>query len=644
VSEARARGEILEAIDAALTGPPVEIPLVVDGERTFRHDERGDDPSAPATTRCWYAVADEAAVRRAWAAAHRAGAGWEALGPAGRGRLLERAAEVMTAERATTIAVMALDAGKTVAESDPEVSEAVDFARYYARAAHDTAGWGTSRPRGVVVVASPWNFPYAIPAGGVMAALAAGNTVILKPAPESVWTASVLADQCWRAGVPTDVLQLVTCRDDDVGTLLVTGEGTDTVILTGAHETAKRFRGWRPDLHLLAETSGKNAMVITETADLDQAIKDLVRSAFGHAGQKCSAASLAIVEDGIYDDPAFSRRLVDAAASLPVGPASEPATVVGPLIRPPTGPLLHALTELDAGERWLLEPVAHPDNPNLWSPGIKAGVRPGSPFHLTECFGPVLGLMRAADLAHAIELQNAPPYGLTGGLQSLSADEVATWLEQVQVGNAYVNRTTTGAIVRRQPFGGWKRSVVGPTAKAGGPSYLAALRRWPEPDADADGADDDWSEAWAQLQAEPADPTDLAAEANVLRHVARDPMWLRVGSGAAPASVAAALAAGAAVGVEVTVSQGEAEAAFAQRLRADPRPVRALGTVGSVLRATAQEVGVDLDDTPVAASRRVELLRWVREQAVSVTMHRHGIPGDALLSGWCGPDGPARRS
>ena len=157
-------------------------------------------------------------------------------------------------------------------------------------------------PRGVVVVASPWNFPYAIPAGGVLAALAAGNAVILKPPPEARRTALHLVEQLHRGGVPPEVVQFVACPDDEVGQRLITHPDVDSVILTGAYETAELFRSWKPGMHLLAETSGKNAIVITQAADLDLAIRDLVRSAFGHAGQKCSAASLAIVEASLYDD------------------------------------------------------------------------------------------------------------------------------------------------------------------------------------------------------------------------------------------------------------------------------------------------------------------------------------------------------
>src|SRR5206468_2747747 len=250
------------------------------------------------------------------------------------------------------------------------------------------------------------------------------------------------------------------------------------VVLTGSVETARLFLSWRPDLTLFAETSGKNAIVVTALADRDQAVRDLVRSAFGHNGQKCSAASLAICEAEVYDDPDFRRQLHDAAASLAVGSAWERTSRITPLTQMPGASLRRALTVLDEGEEWLLEPRAAADNPRLWSPGIKLGVRPGSFFHLTECFGPVLGLMRAESLDQAIELANAQPFGLTSGIQTLDDREIVRWLDRIEAGNLYVNRPITGAIVGRQPFGGWKASSVGPGAKAGGPNYVLQLARW----------------------------------------------------------------------------------------------------------------------------------------------------------------------
>src|SRR6185295_1059513 len=216
--------------------------------------------------------------------------------------------------------------------------------------------------------------------------------VLLKPALEAVLVGWHLANALWEAGIPREVLQFVPCLDDEVGRALITDPRVDAVILTGSVETARRFLEWRPELRLFAETSGKNAIIVTALADRDQAVRDLVRSAFGHNGQKCSAASLA------------------------VGSAWEPASRVTPLTQSPGPALRRALTTLDPGEEWLLEPRSPSREAPLWSPGIKLGVRRGSFFHRTECFGPVLGLMRAADLDEAIELANDQPFGLTSGI------------------------------------------------------------------------------------------------------------------------------------------------------------------------------------------------------------------------------------
>src|SRR5438093_7459966 len=375
---------------------------------------------------------------------------------------------------------MMLDGAKTVTEGDIEVCEALDFARYYARSLRQTASELTDcrmNPLGVVVVTPPWNFPLSIPSGGVLAALAAGNAVVRQPAPEAILVGWCLVNCLWDAGIPREILQFLPWPDDEIGRALVTDACVGAVILTGSVETARLFLGWRPDLTLFAETSGKNAIIITSLADRDQAIRDLVRSAFGHNGQKCSAASLAICEAEVYDDPDFRRQLRDAAASLGVGQAWEPSSRITPLTQAPGAALRRALTVLDEDEAWLLEPRPATDNPWLWSPGIKLGVRPGSFFHRTECFGPVLGLMRAADLDEAIALANATPFGLTSGIQTLDDRETARWVNRIEAGNLYVNRPITGAIVGRQPFGGWKASSVGPGAKAGGPNYVLQLAR-----------------------------------------------------------------------------------------------------------------------------------------------------------------------
>ncbi len=410
-----------------------------------------------------------------------------------------------------------------------------------------------------------------------------------------------------------------------VGQRLITHEDVDLVMLTGSYDTASMFLGWKPGLRLHAETSGKNALVITAAADLDQAIKDLVRSAFGHAGQKCSAASLAIVEASVYDDPSFHRRLADAVTSLKVGSPLDPATKTGPLISPPTGNLRRALTSLEPGERWLVEPRQLDADGTLWSPGVRADVRPGSWFHLTECFGPVLGLMRADSLDHALALQNAPIYGLTGGLHSLDPKEIDHWLARVHVGNAYVNRHITGAIVQRQPFGGWKASSIGAGHKPGGPNHLHGYGTWTDPEADPASASASFRTAWADHFSRESDATGLACEVNLLRYRPLDRVVLVDSEDDIDARTLAELAAGV-CGVELTVVDDEdaAVAEIAATTDADFTRLRAPFGASEALLAAAHARGVVVDVSPLVGDGRAELPHWLLEQAVSRTMHRYG--------------------
>ncbi|MDQ0728198.1 proline dehydrogenase family protein [Microbacterium sp. W4I20] len=428
-------------------------------------------------------IDDPTALEAIMRQVHDAAPAWGGRPATDRAEVLLRAAAALESRRGELIEVAASETGKIFAEADVEVSEAVDFARYYAAKARelDAISGATFVPARVTVVTPPWNFPLAIPAGGVLAALAAGSGVVFKPAPQARRCAAVVAEALWQAGIPRDVLALVDIEEGDLGRALITHDAVDRVILTGAWDTAALFRSWRPDLPLLAETSGKNAMIITPSADLDLAVADLVKSAFVHAGQKCSAASLAILVGPVGRSPRFARQLADAVRSLHVGQPTDPLAEVGPVIEKPQGKLAWALNELEGDEQWLIEPALAADDDGsgrLWRPGIRVGVQPGSRFHTEEFFGPVLGVMHAPTLARAVELQNAVAYGLTAGLHTQDPDDLEYWLEHVQAGNLYVNRGITGAIVQRQPFGGWKRSSVGPGAKAGGPNYLIGLGSW----------------------------------------------------------------------------------------------------------------------------------------------------------------------
>jgi len=511
----------------------------------------------------------------------------------------------------------------------------------------------------------------------VLAALAAGNCALLKPAPEAVLVGWHLARALWDGGIPREALQFVPCPDDDVGRALVTDPRVDAVILTGSVETARRFLAWRPNLTLFAETSGKNAMIITALADRDQAIRDLVRSAFNHDGQKCSAASLAICEAEVYDDPVFRRQLRDAAMSLEVGSAWETSSRITPLTQAPGEALRRALTRLDESEEWLLEPRPAREHPHLWSPGIKLGVRGGSFFHRTECFGPVLGLMRAASLDEAIDLANGTPFGLTSGIQTLDDREVDRWVDRIEAGTLYVNRPITGAMVGRQPFGGWKASSVGPGAKVGGPDYVLQLARWRQETLPTAGVDMDCAppvaallERWlketpdettrALLRASAAsyalawrdhfsrehDPSRILGERNVFRYRPCPRLLVRAEAASTAGRLAlqqvlmAALTCGVPVTVSlsseapepllteeagvVSVTEGEAELIARLRSPGGFERLRVLDPVSLDVRTAAHEVGTVIIDAPALATGRLELRWYLREQTVSRVVHRYG--------------------
>lgn len=623
-----------------------------------------------------HAIADlDALIART----REAGATWRELPVAERVRILHRAGVVLEAHRADLLEVMGAECGKVLEQGDPEVSEAIDFAHYYAESAQLLSEVEGAQPDPVrlTVVTPPWNFPLAIPAGSTLAALAAGSPVIIKPAHQAHRCGQVMVEALWEAGVPRDVLACVQLDERSLGERLLGHPAVERVILTGSYETASLFRSFRADLPLLAETSGKNAIIVTPSADLDLAAKDVVYSAFGHAGQKCSAASLVVLVGSVATSERFRRQLVDAVSAYTVGMPWEASSRIGPLIGPADGKLLRALTTLEPGQSWLVEPERLDDAGSLWRPGIRLGVQPGSEFHQVEYFGPVLGVMTAATLDEAIDLVNQVEYGLTSGLHSLDEAEIQHWLARIEAGNLYVNRGVTGAIVRRQPFGGWKKSVVGAGWKAGGPNYLYGLTRWldvPLPEEPGTGSDPIGAAAVRAAEAAGASEEDvtwlrralasdaitwetefgvvrdvsaLVREQNAFRYQAV-PVTVRFGAGRV-VDLIRVVAAGLRAHARVSVSGPRFEPGIDRYLgsagvswwaeddeqwRARARQLAATGgrirLVGEDRRTTADAIGgspdVALYDNPVVSAGRVEMLPFLREQAVCVTAHRFGTP------------------
>ena len=456
---------------------PFVCPVVVGGEERVGERKRidvKDKSQLPEEVVCGaYVQATPEDLTLAVEVAHQDPDGWRSLTASQRHEALCKVANVVRARRGDLIGVAAAELGKVFTETDVEVSEAIDFLEYYSHAVRTF-----ERPnlrlkgKGVGVVVPPWNFPIAIPLGGIAASLAAGNTVIIKPASIAVLSAHALCQCFWDAGISKNVLQLAPCAGSVAGEHLIANEKVDFVILTGGEETAYAMLEARPTLHLSAETGGKDATIVTALADRDQAIKNVVHSAFSNSGQKCSATSLLILEEEVYHDPHFKKGLVDATKSLSVGPVWDFKNRISTVANPVSGALKQAIESLEEGEEWALEPSFAYDNPYLLRPSIKWGVKPGAFTHMTELFGPVLSVMCAKDLKEAIECVNMTGYGLTSGIESLDAREVEYWREHVRAGNLYINRGTTGAIVERQPFGGMGKSAVGAGRKAGIHNYV----------------------------------------------------------------------------------------------------------------------------------------------------------------------------
>jgi RHH-type transcriptional regulator, proline utilization regulon repressor / proline dehydrogenase / delta 1-pyrroline-5-carboxylate dehydrogenase len=412
---------------------------------------------------------------------------WQKTPVKQRSNILRTAADLMEQRRAELCAWMVLETGKPLKEADGEVSEAIDFCRYYADEmerldqgyAYDLPG-ETNRyhyqPRGISLIISPWNFPLAIPTGMTVASLVTGNCTLLKPAEPSSVIAAKLAEILVEAGIPKGVFQFVPGKGSTVGAHMVKHPAVHMITFTGSQEVGCQIYadaailqpGQRHLKRVIAEMGGKNGIIVDESADLDQAVQGVVQSAFGYSGQKCSACSRVIVLEPIYET--FVARLVEATRSLNVGAAELPSTQVGPVIDSNAHKRILEYVEQGKAEATLALEMSVPDQGYFVSPTIFTDVPPTSTIAQEEIFGPVLSVIRAQSFEEAIAIANGTPFALTGGLYSRTPSHIQQAQAEFEVGNLYINRGCTGAIVARQPFGGFKLSGVG--SKAGGPDYL----------------------------------------------------------------------------------------------------------------------------------------------------------------------------
>ena len=467
-------------------------PLLIAGRELHTEGRHLDslDPSQSSRVVGRTAMAGKEHADRAIAVAREALAAWSSRPAHDRAGVLLKAAELMRQRRFELAAWEVFECGKPWPEADADVAEAIDFCEFYAREMirlaeprrRDVAGETNACehiPRGVAVVIPPWNFPLAIPCGMTVAALVAGNTVVLKPAEQSPVIAWQLVRILLEAGLPPGAIAYLPGVGEEVGQALVNHPGVNLVAFTGSRDVGllinRQAAQTGPEQdhvkRAIAEMGGKNAIIVDDDADLDEAVVGVVQSAFGYSGQKCSACSRVIVLEGIYD--AFLARLVEAARAVKIGPADDPETLVGPVIDAEARKRINDYRQVAMQEgRVVLDADVGElaDVGTFVGPLIVADVLPQARVAQEEIFGPILAVLKARDVDEALRIANGTRYALTGGLYSRSPVNIERVKREFVVGNLYINRGITGALVDRQPFGGFKLSGIG--TKAGGSDYL----------------------------------------------------------------------------------------------------------------------------------------------------------------------------
>ena len=576
--------------------------------------------------------------------------GWRKTTLDQRKKILFQVAENIAAKRGDLIGCMAAVTSKTFTEGDVEVSEAIDFCRFYptSMAAFDELKTVSYQPKGIVLVIPPWNFPLAIPVGGTVAALAGGNTVLLKPATVALPVAWEFAQCFWDAGVPKDALQVVCPAERQSLNWLSAHQSVKHIILTGGTDTAFRLLENAPRTPLSAETGGKNAMILTVNGDQDRAILNVVSSAFSNAGQKCSACSLLLVERSTYEDEIFQSKLRDAVLSLRTGGVWDPMNYVGPMIDHKNEKLQYAIDHLEPGESWLVAPEFIDKEGYILKPCVKWGVKPGSYTFRNELFAPLLSVVCIDSLEQGIEYANSSEYGLTAGLQSLNKAERELWKNKIEAGNLYINRGITGAIVRRQPFGGMKRSAFGGGIKAGGPNYVASFLRFKNATAyDIKDVEANYRQAWNNVFSKEEDVSHIYGEENTFRYLPLNSMALRIADGDALNDALLVMLAANQTKTKLTVSLSdkhhqlevikakvatfdgmklrlESEEDFINTMSTYERVRACSESLSDAVYQKAAELGLCIIDSAPLAEGRIELLHYLKEQSISFEYHRYG--------------------
>jgi 1-pyrroline-5-carboxylate dehydrogenase len=465
-------------------------PLVIGGKRVETDGEiLSVNPANPSQVVGRVAAASQRDADMALDTAARAFESWSRTAPEARARILLRASAIIKRRRFELLAWEAHEGGKTWAEADAEVAEAIDFMEYYSREMlrlkdgveiYSIPGEESRyfyQPMGVGVVIAPWNFPVAILMGMSSAAMVAGNTIVMKPSEFTSVLGAKVMEIFEEAGAPEGVVNFVPGYGSEIGDYLVQDARTRFISFTGSMKTglrinelaARQIENQRWVKRVITEMGGKDAMIIDDSADLDAAAADIVASAYGYSGQKCSAASRAILHTDVHDE--VLKKVLEKAGALKIGAPESPDVNVGPVISEPQFEKVTGYIDVgkNEGDRLLGD---DPDDPNkgYFVPPTLFEVEPDARVAQEEIFGPVLSVIEARDFEDALRIANDNPYGLTGGVYSKNREHLELARHEFNAGNVYFNRKITGALVGVQPFGGFGMS--GTDSKAGGPDYL----------------------------------------------------------------------------------------------------------------------------------------------------------------------------
>ncbi len=669
-----------DIIESNKTFKPAPIPISI-GENLLQDKLEGQkiNPSYPDKSFYQYELASKMHLQKIIEIAKQEENSWKNIAIDKKQKLLSNISQKLKENKKELITALMIDISKTIIEADLEISDAIDAIEYHKNQIKRILSRADVEysPKGTCLIVPAWNFPIHVAIEEIICALLAGNTVIFKPSFYAVYVSWKLVNLMWEAGIPKKCLQFINTTNELFENVLIKNPKINSVIMHTSAKIAKKLIQFRNGLHLTAQCGGINTIIVTALADKNQAIKDIIESSFYFSGQKFSSSSILILEKEVYEDKEFLNKLVEATKELKVGSVWNSDVTITPLIKEPQDELLTVLTTLEQHEEWLLKPQKDPNNHNLYSPGIKLNVLPSSLTKNQEFYAPILSIMQANDLSHAVKLANDSKFALSAGLYSLDQREHHFWLKNIQAGNCFINSKITNAKIRRQPFGGYKQSAFGNEYKIGGPNFLLEFMNLKQKLIPKEKKPvNDWVNSltsflekidlsaeqlgiwyasisnysyWWKRMKQDNDPNKLLGQDNILKYIPRQKITLRIyeDSSALDALRVCAAALTCSMPLEISWTGNraieelnwiellpmlslieETEDEFIKRIKEHKiKRLRLINPASESIKKVTAETACCIIDQNVLANGRYELLHYVREVSITKNYDRYGILG-----------------